>query len=274
MNGLLSSLIGGGFGYDTKKKEDEWRNMYGVPDMSRVDGPQSPMSVGQKPEKLSWEDGGKLGWKDALALALTGVGDAFTREGGGEGGALSEMMGRAMNARAASRKAQIDAAKEEAQRQKMMQVGLDNGLSAPQVEAQMYGLNLPQPEKPDELTRQMIAGGIDPNSEEGRNTYRQIVMNRADPVVVMQGGGWAGPRSQIPGMQPPPPPKKISLEEFNAAPEAPQANVPSGNPLSGSGGYRPPSKVISTAQFQQEVRRRGVAGASQWLQENNISIRN
>ena len=152
MNGLLSSLIGGGFGYDTKKKEDEWRNMYGVPDMSRVDGPQSPMSQGQKPEKLSWEEGGKLGWKDALALALTGVGDAFTREGGGQGGALSEMMGRAMNARAASRKAQIQAqADAEKYRQGMSDL-IAVGYSPEQASTIISGLLNPSDLKPDQWT--------------------------------------------------------------------------------------------------------------------------
>ena len=142
--GLLSNMA---YGIVADPKEDDkWRRIFGLGDLSRVDGPETLSQPVEQPKKLSWEDGGKLGWKDALALALTGVGDAFTREGGGQGGAMSEMMGRAMNARAASRKAHIDAAKEESQRQKVMEVGLANGLSGPQVEAQMYGLNLPQPE--------------------------------------------------------------------------------------------------------------------------------
>lgn len=108
-------------------------------------------------------------------------------------------------------------------------------------------------------------------SEDDKKLFDQM-----KPVVVQTADGpKIVPRSTI-GVPPPPPVGSVvpqsewdSAQDFTGG-----ASVPSGSPVSGNGGFQPPSQVITTAQFQQEIRRRGPAGASEWLRANNISIRN
>ena len=143
--GLLDTLMSGGYGIVADRDEEEKRRrMWGG-----MDDPNQTYGKVEQPKAPSWEEGGKFGWKDGLAMALTGIGDAFTRQGGGEGNALSTMMGNAMQARNASRKARIDAAKDQELTQRMIDVGVQNNMTPEQVMAQKYGLELPKaPEAP------------------------------------------------------------------------------------------------------------------------------
>jgi hypothetical protein len=87
----------------------------------------APIPTAQAEEKpVSYLQGGdKFGWKDGIALALAGVGDAFAAENGQDSGAMKGMMARATSARENARKAQLAAA----ERQQVMAAFRNKGLS-------------------------------------------------------------------------------------------------------------------------------------------------
>lgn len=94
-----------------------------------IDSAQVPM--GQAEQPTSYLHGGdKFGWKEGLALALAGIGDAFAAENGQDTGAMRGMMARAMSAREAARKAQAASAEKE----RLIALGMQAGLTAPQSE--------------------------------------------------------------------------------------------------------------------------------------------
>lgn len=76
------------------------------------------------------------------------------------------------------------------------------------------------PDKPSGYTAELMAAGIDPNSDEGKGLLRQKAMNSADPFVTMSNpqGSYFGPRSGLPGALGIAPPVPTA-----AAPAAPKA---------------------------------------------------
>jgi hypothetical protein len=143
-----------------KKREDGWQK-FGPRDdeMSGMRGPYD-ISLDERTQdeptqkKKSFMEGGDFGWRDGLGMALAGIGDAFTREGGGEGGALNSMLGRAYSARDMAKKAQAkaleDAAAREESARRMTAARPD--LTPAQIEAVSYGDFTPDqamPRQPD-----------------------------------------------------------------------------------------------------------------------------
>ena len=145
--GILDSLLSSGYMASNKDEEEKRRRMLGG-----MEDPTQTYGKIEQPKAPTWDEGGKFTWKDGLALALTGVGDAFTRAGGGEGGAMSEMMGRAMNARAASRKAQMQAQSDAEKYRQGMSDLIAVGYAPEQASTIISGLLNPSDLKPDQWT--------------------------------------------------------------------------------------------------------------------------
>lgn len=182
-----------------KKRDDEWQQFAPRYDeMSAMRGPYDPAQDEPTQKKKSFMEGGDFGWRDGLGLALAGIGDAFTREGGGEGGALNSMIGRAYSARDMAKKAQTKAAEDAAARQASAQrIGAARpDLTPAQIEAISYGdftpdQAMPKQPKDDVFTAMMRHGGIDPESDEGKALYKQRAATMANPPMYT---GWDNQR--------------------------------------------------------------------------------
>lgn len=94
-----------------------------------IDPAQVPTGQAVEEQPKSWQEGGKFGLKDGIALALAGIGDAFAAENGANPQVMQGMMANAMKAREAARKAQIAAA----ERQQVVSALRNQGLNDDQI---------------------------------------------------------------------------------------------------------------------------------------------
>lgn len=164
-----------------KKRDDEWQQFAPRYDeMSAMRSPYDPAQDEPTQKKKSFMEGGDFGWRDGLGLALAGIGDAFTREGGGEGGALNSMIGRAYSARDMAKKAQTKAAEDAAARQASAQRirAARPDLNPAQIETVSYGdLTTDQlmPKQPDE-----------PAFAKNYNAWKQKTEEERQGIAAMQ----------------------------------------------------------------------------------------
>ena len=145
-----------------KKREDGWQQYSAKarlsPDDENPDYPDTMSNVGladvaspqfDKAPRQSWVDGGKFGWRDGIGMALAGIGDAFTREGGGEGGMMNSMISRAYSAKDMAKKAQTKAAEDAAKYQDAFASFKAAGYPDAQASAMAKGYMSPSEAKPD-----------------------------------------------------------------------------------------------------------------------------
>lgn len=147
-----------------------------------------------------FDGGDKLTGRDIIGGILAAIGDGLAQHSGGRGGAVQGLTDNRFSALAMAKKAQEQQAQMLAARQRAIAAGVDPA------RAEMMASGDPNPaewmpkQDDDVLTRRMRAAGIDPDSDEGRNIYRQNVQNMGDPDVAMNLGGnrfYAGPRSGL-----------------------------------------------------------------------------
>lgn len=181
-----------------KKREDEWQQ-YGRRDPMTGGTMESAVPEDTAPAKRqSWMDGGKFGWRDGVGLALAGLGDAMSRENGGEGDFMDSLVSRAYSARDLATKAQESARTKAAEREASLQrmAAARPDLNPAQLEALSYSDFTPDqvmpkpPEKDDVFTSMMRHAGIDPESEDGKKLYKQRAETMANPMYQ----GWDGKR--------------------------------------------------------------------------------
>lgn len=111
---------------------------------AQYDDPPGGLLATESKPKGFWQGGDKFTGKDALAGLLAAVGDGLMMNAGGEGAAVGMLAGGRTKARD---KAEKQAA-QQAEMAKIMQIAQANGISPEQAMAQIYGLDLPKPEKP------------------------------------------------------------------------------------------------------------------------------
>lgn len=163
-------------------------NSFGIdPATLSAIGQAAVMPVEAAPER--WIDGGKFSGKDALGLALGAIGDAFSRNAGGEA-TTAPMLFQGM---ADSRKAKEAAARAQAER-------------ADWVWKQQYQAQN-RPVEEDAFTKSMRAAGIDPASPQARALYQQRVQTMASPAPNFLGDGLGGGRWVTPPSIPLPGPQ-------------------------------------------------------------------
>ncbi len=98
----------------------------------------------QQPQQGFWQGGDKFRARDGIAGILAVIGDAIAaNRGSGSMGATQNLMGGRFDAMEEAKKR----AAEQAKMQQMMAVGERLGMRPEQVQAQMLGLNVPEPEK-------------------------------------------------------------------------------------------------------------------------------
>lgn len=190
-------------------------------DQQAVNDYASMPAATAKPSSF-WQGGDKFRWQDGLAGVLAAVGDAFSQQGGGQGGAVANLAGGRTSALELARKAQ-------AMRQRLIAGGL-NPAQADMVSNgdAKYG-DVAQKED-DIFTRRMRMAGIDPNSPQGQTLLRQKLATDASPPPSLVGDASSGWTWQ----QPPAP----SLPNLPTAPvgRLTPVDAPSSSPVGGEGG--------------------------------------
>jgi hypothetical protein len=163
-----------------------------VNDYAQMDGLLAPQQE-ERPNRF-WQGGEKVRGKDALAGLLAVISDAASTLGGGQGGAIDDLTGR--------RKSALDEFKEEAKQQRKMQeimaIGQANGMTPAQIQAQMAGLKLQQP---DEFERNAQRAGIAPGTPEYAEAARlRMIPEPFISTTLPNGQFFAGRPSQMGGM--------------------------------------------------------------------------
>lgn len=159
-----------------------------------------PIDVGDSmDEPVGFFQGGKdIRGRDWLAAGLGAVADTF--DPSGKGGALDSLMG--------GRKAALGDARKVAEQQQQLQQLIAAGVPADKARLVVGGVGgakysdvAPKAPEDDVFTRALRAGGIDPDSPQGQEMYRQRATTMASPAPNFVGDGMGGGR----WVQPPPP---------------------------------------------------------------------
>lgn len=155
-----------------------------------IDPAEVPTGQAAEEKPASWLQGGdKFGWRDGVALALAGIGDAFASQNGDNPQVMQGMMANAMKAREAARKAQLAAA----ERERLMQAGIAAGRTAPQMELILGGVGDYRDFKEPALPSQaQLAEWYRTATPEQRQAYDQT-----NPIVTNGYGSAVVPRSSI-----------------------------------------------------------------------------
>jgi hypothetical protein len=141
-----------------------------------------------QPNPLSYLDGGKMGWKDGLALALAGVGDAFTREGGGSGDMMQSMIGRNLSQADALKQRQEAVAAAQAEQAQAMQDFIGIGYSPEKAAAMAHGNIKPSDLKPEMFNNRAgdrMAVGADGKPQEIYRDNSPVFQTTQDSVYAM-----------------------------------------------------------------------------------------
>lgn len=128
-----------------RSKFDKAFAPYEMPQEGLLSAPEQQMGF--------WQGGDKFRARDGIAGLLAAVGDAFSRNGGGQGGAVEMLSGGRMKAMELARKQQEQAQQQELLRARMKAAGLPDN----EIEAQLYGFDLPKPVEPPAMIRNLEA---------------------------------------------------------------------------------------------------------------------
>lgn len=105
--------------------------------------PQGGLLGAPQPQQGFWQGGDKFRARDGIAGLLAVVGDAFMQQGGGQGGSVQGLLGGRLDAQEMARKK----AEEQAALARLQALGAKFDMTPEQVESQVLGLRLPEPEK-------------------------------------------------------------------------------------------------------------------------------
>lgn len=148
-----------------------------------------------KPEQKGllgfWQGGDKFTGRDAIAGLLAGIGDAFDREGGGDGGALDALIG--------GRAKAFAEAKKQAQQEQLIQAGINSGRSRDEMAliaggAANYGDFKPAAPNDTERDYQFMVQTV------GKDAADNWLRRRGDPMINMtlpNGQFYSGPQSGL-----------------------------------------------------------------------------
>jgi hypothetical protein len=163
-----------------------------VDEYAQMDGLLAPPQE-QRPDGF-WQGGEDFGARDGIAGLLAVVGDALMQQGGGQGNAVQALSGGRMSALDEFKQA----AAQERKMQEIMAIGQANGLTPAQIQAQMAGLKLQQP---DEFDRNAERAGVQKGSPEYVEAARQRLAGEPFISTTLPNGQFfAGRPSQINGM--------------------------------------------------------------------------
>lgn len=213
----------------------------------------NPMAMTPPQQPKAPQQGGIGGFLQRNQMPLAQLSDVFLRLGGGQGNPMLQRL-------------------QDQQDMEQMQ-GFRTQLSKQQQDAQMqqwiaqqdYARNNPEPRAPDAFDIALQRGGIDPNSPEGQQMYRDRAASMArDPndqfvtVTIPGVGTYAGPQSGLPSF----------------AGTAPQRPVGRLTPIAPQMGAQQPQMTVTPRELDALVRRFGPAEVQARIDSGIVAVRN
>lgn len=195
-----------------------------------------------------WQGGDKFTARDGIAGLLAAVGDAFSREGGGEGGAVNNLVG--------GRAKAFAEAKKQAQQEQLMQAGMKAGRSRDEMALVLGGAANYGDFKPQ--TPYRTTDNVGNVWEQGPDGQFKRVFTDTTPKMYIQGD------------------KAIEIANPFVGQGAP-LDKPVGKltPITNGGSGNAPTQpagTITASEYQNLVRAMGPKQAANHIRMNNIAV--